>query len=69
MSRITTLADLIAAGDLDGYRRYAPSGLGAGIDEEVARDATCDACGHAGCVFHGFAHGDSYLALDRKSVV
>lgn len=50
----TTLADLIRTGDLDDLRPYAPSGLCAGIDAEVAADSDCDHCGHRGLEFRGF---------------
>lgn len=59
---MSTLADLIASGDLEGYRRYVPTGIGSDIDREVAEGSPCDACGGS-CVFRGFRDGDSYRAF------
>lgn len=59
---MTTLADLMRDGSLEGYRRYTPTGIGADIDREVAEGARCDACGGS-CVYRGFRDGDSYRAF------
>ena len=61
MSRKVTLGDL--AGELDGYRAWAPTGLGAHIDEEVAAGATCAHCGYVGCLFHGYRGYGEYRAF------
>lgn len=53
MDQITTIADLIAAGEIDPRRPYEPSGLAAGIDREVAEGSPCDRCG-AACGYAGF---------------
>lgn len=53
VTEITTIADLIAAGEIDPRRPYEPSGLGAGIDREVAEENPCTLCGGA-CKYAGF---------------
>lgn len=49
-----TLADLIAAGEIDPRAGYAPNGLTAGVDAEVAAEADCEVCGHHGLSFRGY---------------
>ena len=62
MTQITTLADL--ADDLAGYRCYAPTGLAAGIDEEIAEKYPCVRCGGRRCTYRGFKGPDgTYLAF------
>jgi hypothetical protein len=59
----TTLADLIAAGEIDPRRPYEPGGVGQGIDREVAEKYPCVRCG-ARCTYQGFKRDDgAYIAL------
>ena len=58
----TTLADLERDGALDGMKPYAPTGLCAGIDEEIAAKYPCVHCGGA-CTYRGFHDGHTYLAF------
>ena len=48
-----TLADLAAAGEIEISKPYAPGGLCAGIDREVAEETPCEFCGGR-CRFAGF---------------
>lgn len=52
-----TMEQIIADGELAGYRPGYPEGMAARIDSDVCKESMCDNCGHKGLNCRGYILG------------